>query len=70
MMFEEFMACEEVVRQDERWQAAMRLRGVEDFSLAMIDPWASGFTGPEDHPRERRLARPLTFVRTSPQDNG
>ncbi len=70
MMFEEFMACEELVRRDERWQAAMRLRGVEDVSLAMIDPWASGFTGPEDHPGERRLARPLTFVRSSPTDNG
>ncbi|MEO3935918.1 primary-amine oxidase [Dermatophilaceae bacterium Soc4.6] len=70
MMFEEFMACEETVRADLRWQAAMRLRGVEDFSLAMIDPWASGYTGPEDDPSLRRLARPLSFVRTSAEDNG
>ena len=40
--FEEFMACEAVVQADPDWQAAMRLRGVEDFSLAMIDPWAAG----------------------------
>ncbi len=70
MMFEEFMACEDTVRADPRWQEAMRLRGVEDFSLAMIDPWASGYTGPEDDPSLRRLARPLTFVRTSADDNG
>ena len=70
MMFEEFMACEELVRADPQWQAAMRLRGVEDFALAMIDPWSSGWTGPEDDAALRRLARPLTFVRSSPNDNG
>ena len=70
MMFEEFMACEQLVIEDERWQAAMRLRGVEDFSLAMVDPWAGGYTGPEDDPSLRRIARPLTFVRSGPDDNG
>ena len=70
MMFEEFMACEETVRSDERWQEAMRLRGVDDFALAMIDPWAAGYTGEQDSPNARRLARPLTFVRSSADDNG
>ncbi|MDX6313420.1 MAG: primary-amine oxidase [Streptomyces sp.] len=70
MMSEEFMACEKLVSADERWQAAMRLRGVEDFSLAMVDPWAGGYTGPEDDPSLRRIARPLTFVRSGPDDNG
>ncbi|MCW2537258.1 MAG: Primary amine oxidase, partial [Modestobacter sp.] len=70
MTAEEFMACEDVVRADPRWQQAMRARGVEDFSLVMLDPWASGYTGPDDHPSIRRLARPLTFVRSQPDDNG
>ncbi|CCH89603.1 Primary amine oxidase [Modestobacter italicus] len=70
MTAEEFMACEDVVRADPDWQAAMRARGVEDFSLVMLDPWASGYTGPDDHPSGRRLARPLTFVRSKPDDNG
>ncbi|GAB3295710.1 primary-amine oxidase [Epidermidibacterium keratini] len=70
MMFEEFMACEEAVRGDERWQEALRKRGVEDFALTMIDPWAAGYTSPEDDPGKRRIARPLTFVRTSEHDNG
>ena len=72
MMAEEFMACEELVRKDPQWRAAMRLRGVEDFARAMIDPWASGYTGPQDLPSTRRLARPLTFVRAEgePEDNG
>jgi primary-amine oxidase len=70
MMAEEFMSCEEVVRADPRWQAAMRRRGVEDFSLCMLDPWASSYTKPEDHPSERRIARPLTWVRAAPGENG
>src|SRR5580704_8093092 len=41
VMFEEFLAAEEAVRADPRWQEAMRRRGVTDFSLCMIDPWSS-----------------------------
>ena len=67
---EEFMACEELVQSDPQWQAAMRLRGVEDFSLAMVDPWAAGYTGPEDDPSERRIVRPLTWVRSEPGEHG
>lgn len=70
MMFEEFMECEEVVRKDPRWQEAMRKRGVEDFELCMIDPWACGYTSDADDPAQHRLARPLTFVRKSEHDNG
>src|SRR3954471_17003804 len=67
---EEFMACEELVQADPRWQAAMRLRGVEDFSLAMVDPWAAGYTGPEDDPGARRIVRPLTWLRAAPGEHG
>jgi primary-amine oxidase len=67
---EEFMASEEVVLKDARWQEAMRKRGVEDFSLCMLDPWASSYLGPEDHPEKRRICRPLTWVRSEPGENG
>ena len=67
---EEFMACEELVQADPRWQEAVRLRGIEDFSLCMLDPWASSYTCLEDHPDSRRIARPLTWVRSEPGDNG
>jgi primary-amine oxidase len=67
---EEFMASEEVVRSDPRWQAAMRARGIEDFDLCMLDPWASSYTGPQDHPDARRICRPLTWVRSEPGDHG
>jgi primary-amine oxidase len=67
---EEFMAAEEVVLEDPRWQEAMRKRGVEDFSLAMLDPWAASYTGPEDDPSRRRICRPLTWVRSEPGEHG
>src|SRR3954447_2091924 len=41
----ELLACEEAVRADPRWQEAMRRRGIEDLSLAMVDPWPTGYNG-------------------------
>src|SRR5437660_1769806 len=71
IMFEEFLTSEEVVRNDPRWQEAMRRRGVTDFQNVMIDPWSLGYNGPEDAPEMGRMVRPLTFVRRgSPEDNG
>lgn len=70
IMAEEFATCEEIVQADPRWQDAMRRRGVEDFSLAMVDPWASSWTGPEDSPDRRRIARPLTWLRAAPGEHG
>jgi primary-amine oxidase len=68
--FEEFMACEAAVQADPGWQEAMRKRGIEDFSLAMIDPWAAGYTGEEDAATARRILRPLTWVRSEPGEHG
>ena len=68
VMLEEFFGAEEITRSDPRWQEAMRRRGVTDFSLAMIDPWAAGYD--IDDPTGRRLLRPLTFVRSREDDNG
>src|SRR3954471_19296904 len=64
------MACEAAVQADARWQEALRARGVEDFSLAMIDPWAAGYLGPEDAASARRFLRPLTWLRSEPGEHG
>ena len=69
IVIDEFVECEAAVRADPRWQAAMRKRGVTDWSLAMIDAWSAGNFGfPEDE--GRRLLRVLTWVRRHPDDNG
>ncbi len=71
VMLEEFLATEEAVRKDPRWQQAMRRRGVTDFDMVMIDPWSVGYNGPEDGADQGRFLRPLTWVRQGdPDDNG
>jgi primary-amine oxidase len=69
IVLDEFFECEAAVRADPGWQAAMRRRGVTDFSLAMVDPWSAGHFGIKDE-EGRRLSRTLTWVRRSPTDNG
>jgi primary-amine oxidase len=70
-LVEDMFGIEEIVRSDARWQEAMRKRGVTDFSLAMIDPWPSGYYGPQDHPATSpRLCRPLTWLRSSRREHG
>ena len=71
IMLEEFVATEEAVRKDARWQEAMRRRGITDFDMVMIDPWSVGYHGPEDAAAQGRFLRPLTWVRQGdPDDNG
>ena len=71
IMLEEFVATEEAVRKDARWQKAMRRRGITDFDMVMIDPWSVGYNGPEDAAVQGRFLRPLTWVRRGdPDDNG
>jgi primary-amine oxidase len=64
IMLEEFLAAEEAVKNDSRWQEAMRKRGVNDFSLAILDPWSVGWNGPQDDPVKGRFVRPLTWLRS------
>jgi primary-amine oxidase len=42
----------------------MRKRGINDFSLAILDAWSCGYYGPEDGAEKGRFCRPLTWLRT------
>jgi primary-amine oxidase len=66
----ELLACEQAVKADPRWQEAMRRRGIEDFELAMVDPWPTGYNGDFDAPARGRTLRPLTWMRRFEGDNG
>ena len=64
----ELMEAEELIRANPDFQAAMRRRGIEDFSTVQVDAWPAGHFGiPEES--ERRLARGLAFVRPQPGDS-
>jgi len=68
LLFEDFLAVEELVKKDPRWQEAMRARGVTEYEHIMIEPWPAAYLGEEDSP-SRRLNRPLTYVRYSEDEN-
>ena len=70
VMFEEFMAAEDIVRNDPRWQEAMLKRGITNFDLCMIDPWSTPNVEPGVGPDDGRFVSPLTWVRDDPDDNG
>ena len=70
VMLEEFLASEDIVRNDPRWQEAMRKRGITDFDLCMIDPWSTPNVEPGVGPDDGRFVSPLTWVRDDPDDNG
>jgi len=68
MLLEESWLAGEAVRADDRWQEAMRRRGITDFSTVEVDPWPAGRFGlPEEE--GRRLARAISYLREDPHDN-
>ncbi len=67
--FDEFLECDRACRANPEWQAAMRKRGITDFDLCMVDSWSAGYYGDSDN-HGRRVVRALTWLRTSPKDNG
>jgi primary-amine oxidase len=42
VMAVEFDTVQAVVRNDPRWQQALRKRGIDDFSQVQVDPWSAG----------------------------
>jgi primary-amine oxidase len=71
IMAEEFMAAEEAVKKDPRWRAAMLKRGIseEELELAVLDAWSVGYYGPEDAAAKGRFIRPLTWLRSGPNEH-
>ncbi|MGH7985090.1 MAG: primary-amine oxidase, partial [Candidatus Binataceae bacterium] len=69
IIIEEFMMCENAVKADPRWRAALARRGITEFDKAIVDPWSAGAYGDERFPG-RRLAQGLTWIRGSDADVG
>lgn len=69
IMGDEFFECEQLLKSNPEFQAALRKRGITDFDLVMVDPWSAGNYGAEEE-QTLRLTRALTWVRSHPGDNG
>ena len=57
---EEYDAVPVIVKADPQWQAAMRKRGITDFSKIQIDTWAAGQVDPK---YSGRLLRALSYLK-------
>lgn len=69
IMLDEFEECEQIVKANPEFQEALKKRGITDFDLVMVDPWSAGNFGNEEE-LGQRLSRTLSWVRSSPHDNG
>ncbi len=65
----DFEAAVAAVKADPRWQAALRRRGVTDFSYVEVQPWPPGYADERDRAHGRRVAKALTWVGYTPADN-
>lgn len=57
----EYEEVSKIVKADARWQAAMRKRGIEDFSKVQIDGWAVGQVAAKH--QGPRLLRALSYFK-------
>jgi primary-amine oxidase len=69
IMLDEFIECENAVKANPEFRAALERRGITNPDLVMVDPWSAGNFGFEDE-EGKRLSRALCWVRSSPTDNG
>ncbi len=70
MSVDEQIECEQAVLASPLFRNALKKHyGDVDPALVMVDIWSAGNYG-EPEESQRRLARPLCFLRTDPTDNG
>jgi primary-amine oxidase len=67
IMFEEFLACEQIVKADPAFQEALAKRGITNMDLVCVDPWSAGNYGALEE-QSRRILRTTVHVRTDPAD--
>ena len=61
VLYGEYEEVGRIVKADARWQAAMRKRGIEDFSQVQVDGWAVG-QAPAKY-QGTRLLRALSYLK-------
>ncbi len=69
LMMDEFLECEQAVRDSPEFRAALQKRGITDTSLVMVDSWPAGSYGVEEE-KGLRLSFARSWLRISPTDNG
>jgi primary-amine oxidase len=68
IMFEEYVAADEIVKADPGWVAAMARRGITDVELVCPCPLSAGVATTPDE-QGRRMVRVLSFLRHRENDH-
>ncbi len=55
LLTEEWQLAQVLVHRDERWQSAIRRRGIDDVTKVVCTPLAIGYFGPADGAKQRRF---------------
>ncbi len=69
LLFLEAMNAMFTTKEHPEYIAALARRGITDIDNVQIDPWPAGSFG-YDAETDRRIARCISFLRESPEDNG
>jgi primary-amine oxidase len=69
LLFLEAMNAIFTTKEHPDYIAALARRGITDLDTVQIDPWPAGSFG-FDAETDRRIARCISFVRETPDDNG
>jgi primary-amine oxidase len=69
LLFLEAMNAIFTTKEHPEYIAALARRGITDLDSVQIDPWPAGSFG-FDAETDRRIARCISFVRETPDDNG
>ena len=69
VLFDEFMECQQAVKDNSDMQAAFAKRGITDMNNVMVEPWSAGNFGMKEE-EQIRMVRAICYYKTSPEDNG
>ena len=63
LMIEDMALTEQLVEANPEWQAAIRKRGITDFSQVQVDSWSAGYHGLPEDQQGHRLVRAVSYFR-------
>ncbi|HFF3624622.1 primary-amine oxidase [Legionella pneumophila] len=71
ILIEDFQKCEQIVKADPTWRAAMEKRGLNDEQIdkIQVDAFSAGYFDEEEE-REKRIVKGISFYRDDLKDNG
>jgi len=70
ILFDEYAKCENIVKSDAKWRAALKKRGLADKDIehVQVDPFCAGQFGNKNE-LGKRIVRAVSYYKKNPNDN-